>query len=183
MNKKLRLGCYLVVALAQVAVPATMIWGHERALTQGAVYIFRTQPVDPYDAFRGRYVRLRIEEDHAPLMSGMQIQPGQKVYALIEIGTNGFAKFSGVRTSPPSKEPYLTARARYADGTVVHLDLPFDRYYMEESLAPAAEKAYRENSHRGIQKACVSVRVLDGTGVLENLWIDDVSIHKFVSGK
>jgi uncharacterized membrane-anchored protein len=183
MTKKFRLGCYLVAALAQIAVPASMIWGHEQVLTRGKIYMFRTQPVDPYDAFRGRYVWLRIEEDHAPLMSGMQIQPGQKVYALIGTGTNGFANFSGVRTSQPSKEPYLTARARYSDGKAVHLVLPFERYYMEESLAPAAEKAYRDNSRRGNQKACVSVRVLDGVGVLENLWMDDVSIHKFMSGK
>ena len=54
---------------------------------------------------------------------------------------------------------------------------------MEESLAPAAEKAYRESSRMGGKKAYVTVHVLDGTSVLENLWIEGVSIHDFVSGK
>jgi len=78
MNIKLRLGCYLVAVLAQVAVPATMIWGRERTLAVGSVYKFRTQPVDPYDAFRGRYVSLRIEESHAPLAAGNEIERGRK---------------------------------------------------------------------------------------------------------
>jgi uncharacterized membrane-anchored protein len=183
MNMKLRLGCYLVMALAQVAVPATMIWGHERTLAAGSVYKFRTQPVDPYDAFRGRYVSLRIEESHAPLAQGLTVERGQKVYALIEVGADGFARLSGIRISPPVGVPYLTAHVYYVTGSVVQLRLPFDRYYMEESRAPAAERAYQEHSHAASRNTYITVRVLDGTSAVENLWIEGISVHDFVSAQ
>ena len=181
MNLKLRLGCYLVMALAQAAVPATMIWGRERTLAAGSVYKFRTQPVDPYDAFRGRYVSLRIEESHAPLAQGLTVERGQKVYALIEVGADGFARLSGIRSSRPVGVAYLTARVSYVTGSVVQLRLPFDRYYMEESRAPSAERAYQEHSRAASRNTYITVRILDGTSAVENLWIEGVSVRDFVS--
>ncbi len=82
----------------------------------------------------------------------MHVDGGQKVYALIEIGADGYAKFNGVGTSPTEKGPYLTARVDYVSGADAHLLLPIDHYYMEESVAPAAEKAYREKITHGQSK-------------------------------
>ena len=56
-TSKLLIGCFALVAVAQLTVPAWMIVSHERTLLTGKVFKFRTAPVDPYDAFRGRYVR------------------------------------------------------------------------------------------------------------------------------
>ena len=55
MNKRngILLGL-VVVAAAQLAVPAWMIAGRELTLREGQVFKFRTRPVDPADAFRGR---------------------------------------------------------------------------------------------------------------------------------
>ena len=55
MNK-LRLIIFLVVALAQISVPASMIWKRQRTLREGRLWKFRTAPVDPVDAMRGRYL-------------------------------------------------------------------------------------------------------------------------------
>ena len=65
MNK-LRLIIFLLVALAQIAVPASMIWKRQRTLSEGRVWKFRTAPVDPVDAMRGRYLALRFEAEEFP---------------------------------------------------------------------------------------------------------------------
>ena len=53
MNK-LRLIIFILVALTQVAVPASMIWKRQHTLREGRAWKFRTAPVDPVDMMRGR---------------------------------------------------------------------------------------------------------------------------------
>jgi uncharacterized membrane-anchored protein len=71
-------------------------------------------------------------------------------------------------------------KVNYLYGTNAYLQLPFDRYYMNESKAPQAESAYWSHSRRTNQAAYVSVRVLDGFAVLEDLYIDDTPIQDFL---
>ncbi len=61
------------------------------------------------------------------------------------------------------------------------LQLPFDRFYMEEAKAPAAEAAYREHNRKGAQDAYVIVRVLEGAGVIEDLYVGGKPIEDVVS--
>ena len=58
--KNLRIAIFILVALAQIAVPASMIWKRQRTFREGRVWKFRTAPVDPIDALRGRYLALRF---------------------------------------------------------------------------------------------------------------------------
>ena len=43
----LRILIFGVVVLAQLAVPAAMVWQREQTLNHGRVWKFRTAPVDP----------------------------------------------------------------------------------------------------------------------------------------
>lgn len=182
-TSRLLLAAFAVVALVQLGVPASLIMRHELTLREGQPFKFKTAPVDPYDAFRGRYVALSFDQNHAPLAVGQKIEPGRTVYALIEIGPDGFAHFTGVTTDRPTGKPYLNVRTWYTQGTNVTLVLPFDRFYMEETKAPAAEAAYREHTRRGQQDAHVVVRVRAGLGVIENLYIGDKPIAEFLRAK
>jgi hypothetical protein len=53
---------------------------------------------------------------------------------------------------------------------------------MEETKAPAAEKAYRESNRRGAQDAYVVLRVRDGAGVIENLFVGGKPIAEAAAG-
>jgi len=162
-------------------VPASMIWSRERILREGEVFKFRTAPVDPYDAFRGRYVALQLEPRQVALPEGLEVRRGQTVHARLGVGSDGCATFGGVSLTPPDDAAYWTVRAGWNSGPgTLHLDLPIDRYYMEEKLAPRAEAAYRDNSRRGAQNSFVTVRLLRGKAVLENLWIGDESIDRYL---
>ena len=162
-----------VTAAVQIGVPAHMIIGRERVLHEGDVYKFRTAPVDPSDAFRGRYVALRFDQDRATVAPGAAIESGQQVYVEIETGYDGFARFVLARPEPPADRPFLKLRANYRSGDTVYLTLPFDRFYMPEDLAPKAERVYLDHSSRGKRDAYVTVRIHDGTGAIENLYVGD----------
>jgi uncharacterized membrane-anchored protein len=164
----------LVVAAGQLAIPATMILQRERTLRDGHAYKFHTQPVDPYDAFRGRFVALRLEPNS---ISGTNFERGTTVYMTLAEGPDGFVKFAGVAREKPAGQNYLKVKMGWSNS----LQLPFDRFYMEEKAAPEAERAYREHTRQGgARDAYVIVRVRDGRGVIENLYVAGQPIAEFV---
>ncbi len=179
MTSKVRLWLFAAVALLQLAAPASMIWSRERTLAKGQEFKFRTAPVDPYDAFRGRYVALSFENSEATLVQGVSAPFGRTLYATIETGGDGFAKFGAASLSPPKNKPYLKVKAGVTTSSGgITLQLPFDRFYMEEGKAPAAEAAYREHNRQGARDAYVVVRVLDGAGVIEDLYVGGKPIEE-----
>jgi uncharacterized membrane-anchored protein len=187
MNRgKIVFGIFAVVALAQLAAPASRIYTYERTLREGRVYKFQAAPLDPYDPFRGRYVTLQLEQVTAPWAGTDTPRRGQKVYASITVKDDGFAQFSGASPDRPTSGDYLRvpiAWVEYAAKNTVRLDLPFDRYYMEESAAPAAEKAVQEHlGFRGSRpgEVYVTLRVRNGVGVIEDLIIAGKPIRQFL---
>ena len=59
-KRKLLITSFILLCLVQTAVPLSMIARREFTLRNGRVYKFKTAPVDPYDAFRGRFVALAV---------------------------------------------------------------------------------------------------------------------------
>lgn len=171
MKGKLIIGLFLAVFFIQIITPLSMIIKRESVLKNGGQFKFKTTPVDPYDAFRGRYVALRLEENYVPAVKETKFNRGQTVFALINIDSQGFAKFTAVTTVRPQGKSYIQTKARYVSGDKMYLDLPIDRYYMEEKAAPMAERIYQEHAQRGKQDAYVMVRIKDGFVVIESLYV------------
>jgi uncharacterized membrane-anchored protein len=157
-----------------------MILRREWTLRHGKPYKFRTQPVDPYDAFRGRYVALSLEPDAVAVATNQTFEYGTRLYAALEEGPDGFVRVSAVSSAPPVGKDYVKAKALWRDKDKLRVQWPFDRFYMEETKAPAAERAYREHSRRGQQNAYVIVRVRHGMGVIENLFVGDKPMTEFL---
>lgn len=176
-NKKL-LSIFIVLAIVQLSVPLYMIWHWEDVLQNGRQYTWVTAPVDPYDALKGRYVDLRFKEMKGTIQDGQQLSAGQTAYAMIGEDEKGYAFISGISSTPPEGNSYVKVKVSYVqEGTIAHFMLPFKRYYMQEDLAPAAEKAYRENAGK---ECVVLVRIKDGYGVLEELYIGDKKIYDYL---
>jgi len=183
MTSRTRLWLFAAMALVQLAAPASIILSHERTLAKGEAFKFRTAPLDPYDAFRGRYVALQFKDGQAALPAGVKVSFGQTVYATIDTGEDGFANFGVASLSPPEDKPYLKVKAGFRSGEGrIALQLPFDRFYMQEGKAPAAEAAYWEHNRRGAQDAYVVLRVLDGAGVIENVYVGGKPIAAVAGG-
>ena len=56
--KKTLLSVLIITILVQLFVPGYMIWGKYDVLKNGQEVKIKVAPIDPYDAFRGRYVSL-----------------------------------------------------------------------------------------------------------------------------
>ncbi len=183
--KSSRLALFVLVALVQLAVAGGAIVKHELTLRYGEAFRFRIQPVDPVDAFRGRYVAIRFAEDRAPVAEDLDIGSGERVFVPIEVGVDGFARLGQADVEPPSSGAYLHLRAGIIapdeDGTRhVWVSMPLQRFYMDEDLVAETERAVWGGSG-GRRQASVSVRVRDGIGVIEELYIDDVPVHEWLA--
>ena len=185
MNRNLRLTLFIAVALVQLAVAGGAIVKFELALRTRDPFRFRIQPVDPIDAFRGRYVAIRFAVDRAPLADGAEVRSSQHVFIPIEVDADGFASLGQADVDSPPERAYMQLRAGAVtpdeDGKIhVWVSMPFRRFYMDEDKAPDAERAVWSR-RRGQRNASVSVRIRNGTGVIEELYIDDTPIHQWLA--
>jgi uncharacterized membrane-anchored protein len=174
---------FVLLTAAQLAVPAWMIISREHTVTAGQTFKFRTQPVDPADAFRGRYVWLALEPNSFQTPNPSMWRYGQKAYAVLETGADGFAVVKRLDQAMPANETAVRVRISWPDLTegVVHFDWQgLDRLYMSEDKAPKAEEAYRRHSRRGKQSCHVTVRVLGKQAVIENLFINGKPIGEWL---
>lgn len=177
MNK-LRLMIFLLVALAQVAVPASMIWKRQRTLREGRLWRFRTAPVDPVDAMRGRYLVLRFAAENFP--SAQPLPYRETVYAKLKEDADGFAVVDQIDITPTEGDDVVKAQSYSYYERMAHLRFTFDRLWVTEANAPAAEKAYADHSRREKVDAYAAVRVMPGDAGIEDLYIAGQPLREYL---
>lgn len=177
----LRLGLWIVLAVAQLCVPAWMIVGQERVLRDGRQIKLFTRPVDPADLFRGRYVALGFASEQVPreLVRG-EFDHGDVGYLELRENADGFAETVALHKEKPAAELMLKATVNFITPGSLGVELPFNRYYMDENAAPAAEVAYRERA--ADVESWVTVRILGERAVLEELYIGGKPVREFLRG-
>lgn len=176
MKNKKRLALFILLAAVQLFVVLYMAWQWENILLTGQRFEWETAPVDPYDAFKGRYIDLGFKETSGPALAGSRFAYGQKVYAIIGKNAGGQAIITGVSPVRPLAEPYVNVRVASIDKDKVRVELPFRRYYLPENLATPAETAYRQNRQAGV----AVIRLKDGYGVVEELYIGSKTLTDFL---
>jgi len=181
-KKKILLVLFILVAIVQISFSASMIINREITLKSGKQFKFRTAPVDPYDAFRGRYVALDLEEEDrkVPVSEDEDYTLSQTVYAIIKEDEEGFARIKTIQTERPDHDNYIKTWIYMLSKNTVSLRIPFNRFYMDEFEAPRAEEAYRKSSRRGDSETYITVRVKSGSGVIEGLYIDNKHIREYI---
>lgn len=165
---------FVVMCVAQLAVPGKMIWDNERVVRTGTAYKFRTQPIDPSDPFRGKYITLRFLTTFAH--DTAEWSSGEKVNVVFTTDSAGFAIVDHLTRSEPGGS-FLRTTINYVDSeSIVHFDIPFDRFYMEESKAMPAEQYYNE-SLRDSSSVCYGlVKMGRGNAVVTDVFINERSI-------
>ncbi len=176
---------FVVLCVLQLGAAASGIARYERTLSQGDEVLFEVAPVDPADPFRGRYVQLGFALSQAthPMRGALPTQWYEPGYAVLRVGPDKIAAVEYVTSQRPSSGLFISVTIDWPDENKrIHITPPFDRYYMEESLAPAAERAYREASANARVskngKSYAIVRILDGTAVIEGVILDGEPIEK-----
>ncbi len=187
MNKLAITIGFLVMVAAQWYVPGSMIWEQERTLTEGTPYKFKTRPVDPNDPFRGKYIVMRYEIDSYAFKDSIPEFSREEMYVYIKEGKDGFAEVAEVSATPLQTDwDYVKVSDAYIIGKEIHFDLPFDRFYMEESKAYPAEVAVRNALRQpdSLAPVCYGLVYIKGeTAVLDNVFIGDINIKEFVENQ
>lgn len=195
-NKSVYIGLFAFVVFAQWFVPAQMISDHEDVAATGKVFKFKTAPIDPYDAFRGKYVNLNFKENKGNITKETKsLNYGDDIYVTFK-DSSGFALVEIISIKEPQNtSAYVKAKVDYVDNNylglvnlktkrqpalAIHIDYPFERYYMNEIKAPKAETAYQENSRQAKDNMYANVAIKNGVGVVNDVIIDNKSIKDYV---
>ena len=183
-SKKILLSIFILVALVQLYVPASMIWSREKVLSEGTVYKFKTAPIDPNDPFRGKYISLNFDENTVEVENAEDWLKQQEAYAILTTDKDGFARIRSVtKEIPVGDEDYIKVKVLFVslnDENKVEIEYPFDRFYMEESKAYDAELLHRESLKDTSKITYALVSVKNGEAVLKDVLIDGVSIKEIV---
>lgn len=161
-----------LAALAQWAVPLSQIRGYEQTLAQGTVIKLKCTAPDPYDPLRGRYLMVRPEQQTVETPVAMTIPARTPIYATLVTGTDGLAAVTHLSPEAPAIGDYIRLKTTYPHGTdTIGIEWPFDRFYINEKLAPEADQWFVENirSETGV---IAEVRLLRGQAVLTDLTLD-----------
>ena len=184
MNQKITIPAFFLMVLAQLYVPASMIFQKERVIAQGTAYKFRTAPIDPNDPFRGKYITLSFNETGVKVENAEEWNNADEVYVYLTTDSSGYAMIQSIaKEQPKGRNDYIKANIDYIltdTLSTVFVRYPFDRFYMEESKAPVAETIYNEAAIDSNQVAYALVMVMNGDAVVRDIFIDDVSITEVI---
>lgn len=179
-TKKLTLTAFVLLVLAQWYVPTRMILDRETALSSGKEYRFRTAPVDPSDPFRGRYIILSFRDTRFPVPKGEDWRRGEDVYVELTADGEDFTIIRSVSREEPVKGvDFVKAKVGFValdSVETILVDYPFNRFYMEESKAPRAERVYNESLADTTKQTYALVSVRGHEAVLKDVLIDGASI-------
>lgn len=197
---KIRLGCYLAVLVGILAHPLHTIWKYEFSDIPSREFLFQCAVRDPYDIMRGRYVQLSFDQENITLPENRlaNYHRSLEVYAVLKEGEDGFAKIVDLVTSrdevpqdgwplrissndvwntnwqPNDENKRISYRVRF----------PFERYYVNEKLAPQAEKVIGSAlSVDASRKVALKVRILEGGEfAVEDLLVDGRPLREVIAG-
>jgi uncharacterized membrane-anchored protein len=173
------------MCLAQWIVPAKMVYDSEQVINDGALFKFKTQPIDPSDPFRGKYITLNFEANFIKVTNASEWQIGQEIFVTFTTDSAGFAIPEKVFLAPPDLESFLRTRVDYINTyegePKLSFTLPFDRFYLEESKASQAEQLYWQTQRDTAQVAYGLVSIARGQAVLNDVFLNDKPIIDIIN--
>ena len=182
MNKKIVLPAFVLMVIAQLYIPAKIVMDSQNVLADGNEFMFKTAPIDPSDPFRGKYIVLSFEENALQVANAENWNQGDPIFVSLTTNENGFAKISSITKEEPSDtEDYVKATIQFIvpdSQSIVSVQYPFDRFYMEESKAYNAELAYNESVRDTNQITYALVSVKNGNAVVKDVLINGVPVRE-----
>lgn len=160
-----------------------MIFNNEETISKGTEYKFKCMPIDPNDPFRGKYITLSYEVENTEYDQtiGEEYFSDQVLYGTVDVGPDGFAIITHLYTSESDiSEDYIAVRIVYVAQDHLKIDVPLDRFYMEEALAQPAEKLVQSQRRDTSIQVYALVSLLRGNPVLTDVYVDGDPIAEYV---
>lgn len=169
---------FIVFALIILCIPAYLIFSSEDVLANGHQHKLRLQGYDPFDPFRGKYLRLNYE-DRMPCDSALN--EGDLAYIIFEQDSLGFSYFSKALVNKPEHDNYMTAPVMsiYEGKAQIMLD-NITKYFINESKATQAETILQDFTRARPNDIYAAIRVLDGEVRLEDIFVEDIPLLEYL---
>lgn len=178
-TNKIAIVAFVLLAALQIYLPASWAIESDETLSYGKVLKFRTIPVDPKDLFRGNYIALNFENTRITVSDADDWKEGDNIYIVLNVDEAQFATYSYYEKDKPRPDiNFVTATVKHISRSpepYVEIEYPFSKFYVEESIAKAAETAYRNAIAEGHNTYAV-VMAENGKTVLKDVYIDSKSL-------
>jgi uncharacterized membrane-anchored protein len=172
MKTKIIASFFALTVMAQLWVPVSMILSSEKSLDSGMAFKFRITPVDPHDAFRGKYLTLNFEASNlrSDVKHNSTMLPGEEVYAILSEDCNGFAEVIELTENRPKSGYFVKGKIVKFSSETKHFDFPFTKFFLQEDKAEKAEHLYRKQIRTGNMDSYAIIKVnTNGHAVIEDL--------------
>jgi uncharacterized membrane-anchored protein len=182
MQKTLIIVAFVVLCGAQWFIPLKTIVDQETILSEGRLFKLQTEPIDPSDPFRGKYIILNFAEREV-ILTDPQAWYGHEYMYITLADSAGYGRISRASLYEQEGDDCLRVRISYIDsGTPSRavIEYPFERFYLEESKASPAEQVYWESQSDSTKHVYATIRVHNGRAALENVMINDRPIADVV---
>ncbi len=183
MMKKFILPAFLLLVLVQWFVPAKTVWEKDRTVRKGKAFKFETEPVDPSDPIRGKYISLSFRSDSFLISPKADFTSYENIFVEITEDSKGFAMVKNVTRSKPEGNNYIQAKVYYVTSSILEgngrkliIRYPFEEFYMDEYNAPKADSLYNNAIRDTVQKTYAIVHVYRGDAVIRDVLINDKRI-------
>ncbi len=175
---------FLGMIVAQYWISVGMISGSNRILAEGIPFRFKCAPIDPNDPFRGKFITLSYDAIQFSMDSAKAPEAGSTVWLSFGEDSAGYARISSLsKTQPASLENVLkipvSYRGQNEDSTILYFNYPFERYYLEETKAPDAEKLYLDGTRIG--NAYALVYLYQGNARIREVFMNGQSLTELLS--
>ena len=169
----------------------SIVVNYETVLKKGTVYSLCPEPVDPFDAFRGRYVDLNFWDARKIKISDSDasFKGGQTVYLEIADDEQGCGQFTNPSLERPIHNNYLKTTIRHYNPSeselLIALPMELERYYLNEALAEQAEKVYNQLSRSNRKEkpaVTLDVKLYKGTIAIEQLYFEGKPVGEYLRG-
>lgn len=171
--KKVRLVLYVAAVLLIAGAVGWNVVRSEVALRRGTLHRMAIRGFDPHDPFRGRYLAFAMPNQAAHNTLGREF--GKSVaYVTLKPGPEGRTVFDTLTAEPPAEGDSLKVSVAWGSGG--RFEPPFSRFYLNEALAPEAEKLLPRALQDQHARAEILFRVYRGHAALVDLQINGRSI-------
>ncbi|MBO4648618.1 MAG: GDYXXLXY domain-containing protein [Lentisphaeria bacterium] len=188
----IRLVCYAAALVFILFYPVRTIRQFMFPATKGIALRFPVMIYDPYDPMRGRYVRLGLTTGRNIVLPNKNRDLGfryrQNVFAVLDTRSDSpkivdlvadrkevspGAFFLPVQYLSCNRD-YDTKARKYLETGKHQVQLPFERFYLNEHKAPKAEKLLQK---RNTKAELLVIVYPDGVYQVKDLFIDGTSVR------
>lgn len=175
-NKKILFGLFALIILS---VPLIIILSSEDILENGHRHKLRLQGYDPFDPFRGKFLRLRYNNN---VLCEENIKEGDKVYVTLEKDSLGFSSFAYASSEKPNHSDYVYTTVDYiSSNNYARIETDnLSKYFINENKAHEAENLLLEYTRNNPDQIYAAIRVLDGEVRLEDIFIEETPLLEFL---